>query len=143
MFDADRAAIVRPLCPPHLETAGVPRGAARVGDAVPARCPARSCTAGSGRGRAARSHGGRGRADRRQLPFSATLTADIIEDDSARTGLRREATYYGAQNLVEKTATSLAPLFLVTLLLLGDTSDDTLGIRLIGPAAGVIASSAT
>jgi glycoside/pentoside/hexuronide:cation symporter, GPH family len=71
--------------------------------------------------------------------FPATLTADIIEDDSARTGLRREATYYGAQNLVEKTATSFAPLFLVTLLLLGDTSDDTLGIRLIGPAAGVIA----
>jgi Na+/melibiose symporter-like transporter len=71
--------------------------------------------------------------------FPATLTADIIENDSARTGLRREATYYGAQNLVEKTATSFAPLFLVVLLLLGDTSDDTLGIRLIGPAAGVIA----
>jgi Na+/melibiose symporter-like transporter len=70
--------------------------------------------------------------------FPATLTADIIEDDSARTGLRREATYYGAQNLVEKTATSFAPLFLVALLLVGDTSDDTLGIRLIGPAAGMI-----
>jgi glycoside/pentoside/hexuronide:cation symporter, GPH family len=72
--------------------------------------------------------------------FPATLTADIIEDDCARTGgLRREATYYGAQNLVEKTATSFAPLFLVLLLLLGDTSDDTLGIRLVGPAAGAIA----
>ncbi len=71
--------------------------------------------------------------------FPAPLTADIIEDDSARTGLRREATYYGAQNFVEKTATSFAPLFLLTLLLLGDTSDDTLGIRLVGPAAGVVA----
>jgi glycoside/pentoside/hexuronide:cation symporter, GPH family len=73
--------------------------------------------------------------------FPATLTADIIEDDSARTGLRREATYYGAQNLVEKTATSFAPLFLVLLLFLGDTSDDTLGIRLVGPAAGAIVLS--
>jgi GPH family glycoside/pentoside/hexuronide:cation symporter len=71
--------------------------------------------------------------------FPATLTADIIEDESARTGLRREATYYGAQNLVEKTATSFAPLFLVLLLFLGDTSEDTLGIRLVGPAAGAIA----
>jgi len=70
--------------------------------------------------------------------FPATLTADIIEDDSARTGMRREATYYGTQNLVEKTATSFAPLVLVLLLLLGDTSDNTLGIRLVGPAAGAI-----
>jgi GPH family glycoside/pentoside/hexuronide:cation symporter len=71
--------------------------------------------------------------------FPATLTADIVEDDSARTGLRREATYFGAQNLVEKTATSFAPLFLVLLLLLGDTSDDTLGIRLVGPVAAAVA----
>jgi glycoside/pentoside/hexuronide:cation symporter, GPH family len=70
--------------------------------------------------------------------FPPILTADIIEDDSARTGLRREATYYGAQNFVEKTATSFAPLFLVLLLLLGDTSDSTLGIRLVGPAAGAV-----
>lgn len=70
--------------------------------------------------------------------FPPILTADIIEDDSVRTGLRREATYYGAQNFVEKTATSFAPLFLVLLLLLGDTSDNALGIRLVGPAAGAI-----
>lgn len=70
--------------------------------------------------------------------FPATLTADIIDDDSVRLGLRREATYYGAQNFVEKTATSLAPLLLVLLLLLGDTADDPLGIRLVGPVAGLI-----
>jgi GPH family glycoside/pentoside/hexuronide:cation symporter len=72
--------------------------------------------------------------------FPAVLTADIIDDDSARTGLRREATFYGAQNFVEKTATSLAPLILVLLLLFGDTADDPLGIRLVGPVAGVIAA---
>jgi GPH family glycoside/pentoside/hexuronide:cation symporter len=70
--------------------------------------------------------------------FPATLTADIIDYDSLRTGLRREATYYGAQNFVEKTATSVAPLLLTSLLLLGRSSDDPLGIRLVGPAAGVI-----
>ena len=58
-----------------------------------------------------------------------------------RTGLRREGSYFGAQNFVEKTATSFAPLFLVLLLLLGDTSENTFGIRLVGPAAGAIALS--
>jgi GPH family glycoside/pentoside/hexuronide:cation symporter len=70
--------------------------------------------------------------------FPATLTADIIDDDSARTGLRREATYFGAQNFVEKTATSFAPLLLTLLLLLGRTEDDPLGIRLVGPVAGAV-----
>jgi glycoside/pentoside/hexuronide:cation symporter, GPH family len=72
--------------------------------------------------------------------FPSVLTADIIDDDSARTGMRREATFYGAQNFVEKTATSVAPLILVLLLLLGDTADDPLGIRLVGPVAGLIAA---
>jgi GPH family glycoside/pentoside/hexuronide:cation symporter len=72
--------------------------------------------------------------------FPSVLTADIIDDDSARTGMRREATFYGAQNFVEKTATSVAPLILVLLLLLGDTAADPLGIRLVGPVAGLIAA---
>jgi GPH family glycoside/pentoside/hexuronide:cation symporter len=73
--------------------------------------------------------------------FPAVLTADIIDDDSTRTGLRREATFYGAQNFVEKTATSVAPLILVLLLLLGDTADNPLGIRLVAPVAGLIAAT--
>jgi GPH family glycoside/pentoside/hexuronide:cation symporter len=70
--------------------------------------------------------------------FPATLTADIVDDDSLRTGMRREAIYYGSQNFVEKTAGSLAPLLLAGLLLLGDTADDPLGIRLVGPVAGLV-----
>jgi Na+/melibiose symporter-like transporter len=70
--------------------------------------------------------------------FPATLTADIVDDDGLRTGMRREATFYGAQNFVEKTATSLAPLFLAGLLTLGNTAEDPLGIRLVGPAAAVL-----
>jgi len=70
--------------------------------------------------------------------FPAALTADIVDDDSLRTGLRREGIYFGAQNFVEKMATSLAPLLLTSLLLLGDTAADSLGIRLVGPAAGLL-----
>jgi GPH family glycoside/pentoside/hexuronide:cation symporter len=70
--------------------------------------------------------------------FPAPLTADIIDYDSSRTGMRREATYYGAQNFVEKTATAIVPLLLFCLLLFGDTEDDPLGIHLVGPVAGAI-----
>jgi len=70
--------------------------------------------------------------------FPAPLTADIIDYDSVQTGLRREATYYGAQNFVEKTTSALAPLLLGGLLALGSTSDDSLGIRLAGPLAAVL-----
>ncbi|HEU0304305.1 MAG TPA: MFS transporter [Gaiellaceae bacterium] len=70
--------------------------------------------------------------------FPAPLTADIIDYDSTRTGMRREATYYGAQNFVEKTATAIVPLLLLCLLVFGDTADDPLGIHLVGPVAGAI-----
>jgi GPH family glycoside/pentoside/hexuronide:cation symporter len=70
--------------------------------------------------------------------FPAPLTADIIDYDSLRTGMRREATYYGAQNFVEKTTSALAPLILGILLELGRSSDDPLGIRLVGPIAALL-----
>lgn len=74
--------------------------------------------------------------------FPAALTADIIDDETARIGLRREASYYGAQNLVEKLAGSLAPLLLAGVLLLGNTADDPTGVRLIGPVAGLLVLAA-
>jgi glycoside/pentoside/hexuronide:cation symporter, GPH family len=70
--------------------------------------------------------------------FPAPLTADIVDYDSLRTGLRREATYYGAQNFVEKTTSALAPLVLGALLELGRTNDDPLGVRLVGPVAAAL-----
>jgi GPH family glycoside/pentoside/hexuronide:cation symporter len=71
--------------------------------------------------------------------FPAPLTADIIDYDSLETGLRREATYYGTQNFVEKTTSALSPLLLGGLLELGRTADDPFGIRLVGPIAAVLA----
>jgi GPH family glycoside/pentoside/hexuronide:cation symporter len=70
--------------------------------------------------------------------FPAPLTADIIDYDELRTGFRREATYFGAQNFVEKTTSALAPLVLGILLTLGRTSEDPLGIQLVGPVAAVL-----
>ena len=70
--------------------------------------------------------------------FPVPLTADVIDDDSERTNARREATYLGATHFVEQTATSLAPLIFVALRLLGDTRADSLGIRLVGPVAGIV-----
>lgn len=70
--------------------------------------------------------------------FPAALTADIIDDDQSRSGLRREATYFGAQNLVEKTVTSLTPLLLGGLLVLGRSTENQLGVRVAGLAAGAI-----
>jgi len=70
--------------------------------------------------------------------FPVPLTADVIDDDSTRTDQRREATYLGASSFVERTATSIAPLLVVLVLLLGDTRGHTVGVRLVGPLAGVI-----
>ena len=70
--------------------------------------------------------------------FPATLTADIIDYDSLRTGMRREATYYQLHSFVEQIATSLAPAFLAGLLILGDTTSNPLGVRLVGPVAGLL-----
>ena len=69
--------------------------------------------------------------------FPAALTADIADHDATQTGMRREATYFGVQNFVERTAGALSPLVLAGLLALGNTADDPLGIRLVGPVAAL------
>lgn len=70
--------------------------------------------------------------------FPNIITADIVDDDAERTGSRREAMFYGAQNLLEKLATALSPLLFALLLLAGDSADDPTGVRLVGPAAGLL-----
>jgi len=70
--------------------------------------------------------------------FPSTLTADIIDYDSLTTGYRREATYYQLHSFVEQISTAFAPALLAGLLLIGDTAAHPLGIRLVGPAAGLL-----
>ncbi len=71
--------------------------------------------------------------------FPNAITADIIDYDEVRTGHRREAIYFGTQATFEKIASSLFPLVLALLLMLGGTADNPLGIRLVGPVAGLAA----
>ena len=44
----------------------------------------------------------------------------------------------GASHFVEHTASALAPLLLVLLMFAGNTRGDALGIRLVGPVAGLV-----
>ncbi|KPK46901.1 MAG: hypothetical protein AMJ77_04805 [Dehalococcoidia bacterium SM23_28_2] len=79
------------------------------------------------------------------LPMAAVFTfpnaimADIIDYDELKTGMRREAIYYGTQATLEKWASALFPLILASLLVLGSTAANPLGIRLVGPVAGLSA----
>ena len=66
------------------------------------------------------------------------LIADIVDHDARRTSTRREGMFYGTQNLLEKSASAFAPLLLAIVLLAGDNASDPLGVRLVGPVAGVL-----
>lgn len=71
--------------------------------------------------------------------FPNAILADITDYDEARTGLRREAIYYGTQATLQKAGLGLAAgVFAALLALFGRTADDPLGIRLVGPAAGAL-----
>jgi GPH family glycoside/pentoside/hexuronide:cation symporter len=69
--------------------------------------------------------------------FPNAIMADIIDYDELRTGMRREAMYYGTQATLEKMASALFPILLAGLLTLGGTADNPIGIRLVGPVAGL------
>jgi GPH family glycoside/pentoside/hexuronide:cation symporter len=64
------------------------------------------------------------------------ITADIADYDALLTGERREAMFYSTQNFFEKVTFALPPLLLSLVLLLGDSADNPLGIRLAPLLAG-------
>ncbi len=73
-----------------------------------------------------------------QFVFPNAILADIIDYDETKTGLRREAIYYAMQNTLQKFAFALASIiFGTTLSVFGATTEQSLGIRLIGPIAGL------
>ncbi len=69
------------------------------------------------------------------------LIADIADYDALVRGERREAMFYAGQNFFEKLTYALPPLLLSLVLLLGDTADDPLGIRLAPLVAGLLVLS--
>lgn len=75
-----------------------------------------------------------------QFIYPNAILADVIDYDSQKTGLRREAIYYGMQNTLQKFSFALSSvIFGTTLAIFGATVENPLGIRLIGPIAGLAA----
>jgi GPH family glycoside/pentoside/hexuronide:cation symporter len=74
------------------------------------------------------------------LVLGRVLIADMIDADEARTGLRREAMYFGMQGLLTKVSFGLGPLLATQLFTwFGNTAERPLGILLCGPVAGALA----
>ncbi len=70
--------------------------------------------------------------------FPNALLADVIDYDAQLTGQRREGMYFGVLATINKLALALSSLiFGVMLGVFGNTAANPLGIRLIGPVAGV------
>ena len=78
------------------------------------------------------------------LVLSRVLISDVIDFDEKRTGLRREAMYFGMQGLIDsKISFGVGPLIATQLFtIFGNTADRPLGVLLCGPAPACSASSA-
>lgn len=73
------------------------------------------------------------------LVLGRVLIADVIDFDEQRTGLRREAMYFGMQGLMTKVSFGVGPLIATQLFtIFGNTADRPLGVLLCGPAAGLL-----
>ena len=67
------------------------------------------------------------------------LLADVVDDDSEQRTGRREAMFFSSRATLEKFGQAIATgLFAVLLGVFGATSDEPMGIRLIGPVAAVL-----
>ena len=70
--------------------------------------------------------------------FPNALLADVIDYDAQLTGQRREGMYFGVFSTINKLALALSSLIFGLILgAFGNTAANPLGIRLIGPVAGV------
>ena len=73
------------------------------------------------------------------LVLSRVLISDVIDEDEKRTGLRREAMYFGMQGLLTKVSFGVGPLVATQLFtFFGNTADRPFGVLLCGPVAGLL-----
>lgn len=73
------------------------------------------------------------------LVLGKVLIADVIDADYERTGLRREAMYFGMQGLMTKVSFGVGPLVATQLFdRFGNTAEHPLGILLCGPVAAAL-----
>jgi GPH family glycoside/pentoside/hexuronide:cation symporter len=75
------------------------------------------------------------------LVLGRVLISDVIDADFARTGLRREAMYFGMQGLMTKVSFGVGPLLATQLFAwFGNTAEEApQDPALCGPVAGALA----
>ena len=67
------------------------------------------------------------------------MIADIVDQEERRTGLRRAGAYFGVEETIAKAGSALAAaLFAFLLGTFGFSGAQSLGLRLVGPVAGVV-----
>jgi GPH family glycoside/pentoside/hexuronide:cation symporter len=73
------------------------------------------------------------------LVLGRVLISDVIDEDERRTGLRREAMYFGMQGLLTKVSFGVGPLLATQLFAwFGNTAERPLGVLLCGPVAALL-----
>ena len=73
--------------------------------------------------------------------FPGPIIADLCDVEAQELGVRREGMFFSAQSFMDKVTEAFAPLLLGLILLLGDSPGDLLGVRLVGPVAGLVVLS--
>ena len=73
--------------------------------------------------------------------FPGPIIADLCDDEARALGVRREGMFFSAQSFMDKVTEAFAPLLLGLILLLGNSRNNLLGIRLVGPIAGLVVFS--
>ena len=63
-----------------------------------------------------------------------SLTSDIAEEDFQKTGVSKNASYYGFKTFMMKIGVAITSLIFPSLLLLGKTPENPLGVRMISIA---------
>ena len=70
--------------------------------------------------------------------FPGPIIADLCDVEARLLGVRREGMFFSAQSFMDKVTEAFAPLLLGLILLLGNSREHLLGIRLVGPIAGLV-----
>lgn len=70
--------------------------------------------------------------------FPGPIIADLCDAEARRLGMRREGMFFSALAFMDKIVEAFAPLLLGLVLVLGNQPGHTLGVRLVGPVAGLL-----
>ncbi len=70
--------------------------------------------------------------------FPGPIVAEFCDTDARNSGIRREGMFFSAQVFMDKLIEAFGPLILGLVLILGDQPERNLGVRMVGPVAGLV-----